>query len=289
MKIVTAVYELQRMRQLGHYRAVEAAYVRAFNQLPSSPDIQYVLYTDEHMMSGHYKTVMEQAITGKTVDVRIFDLNNSVFKPKVTAIKDILFAADANYYEVIDKHSCVNNYVELMLEKFNWVHDNITDDDEQVFWLDAGLFLNSCNFPWRPWIEENCSTTTFFKQLSEFVGQDFILFQSTHMPHGHGQIQHLREISDSDKGSELVISGGLWGGGAAKTKEITKELIANANALLDRGINTSDQECLTISVMRDPERFKILNFTDWYDYQKVFLEIMGKYDPTTYDKNQFTL
>jgi hypothetical protein len=288
MKIVTAVYELQRMRHLGHYRAVEAAYIRAFRQLPASPDIHYVLYTDQHMMTV-YKADMESAMTGKSVDLKVVDLNDSIFKSRVTEIKNRLFEAAPEYYELVDKHSAVNNYVELMLQKFLWVHDNITDDDEQVLWLDAGLFLNSCNFPWRPWIEANCSTTEFFTKLGEFVGQEFLLFQSLHMPHGHGQLQHLREIAESDKGSELVISGGLWGGGAAKTKEITKELIANANALLDRGINTSDQECLTISVMRDPERFKILNFTDWYDYQKVFLEILGKYDPETYDKNVFSL
>jgi hypothetical protein len=288
MKIVTAVYELQRLRQLGHYRAVEAAYIRAFRQLPASPDIDYVLYTDEHMMTV-YKSDMERAMSGKSVDLRILNLNDSVFKPKVTVIKERLFAANADYYEVVDKHSCVENYVELMLEKFNMVHDNITDEDEQVFWLDAGLFLNSCNFPWRPWIEDNCSTPLFFQKLSDFVGQDFLLFQSLYMPHGHGQLQHLREIADSDKGSELVISGGLWGGGAIKTKEITQELIANANALLDRGINTSDQECLTISVMRNPDNFKILNFEQWDDYQKNLITIFGKYNPLTYDKNYCNL
>lgn len=288
MKIVTAIYELFKGHGLGHYRAVEAAYIRAFRFLPAVPDIKYVLYTDRDLWNK-YEMDFRMAVEGKQVEIKFFDLNHSQYKPKVTAIKEKLSAIDADYYEKVDKHSAVDNYVELMLEKFNMVHYNIQNDDDFVYWMDAGLFLNSCNFPWRGWIGDNCKKPEFFEKLKEFTGDSFILFQSSHMPHGHGNAQVLHKLIPDAKGSDLIVSGGLWGGNCLKTQHLTMEMAHYAHQLLDEGINISDQECLTMAVMSNPDDFKILNFTDWYDYQKVFLEIYGKYDPLTYDKNNCTL
>jgi hypothetical protein len=288
MKIVTAIYELFKGHGLGHYRAVEAAYIRAFRFLPTGTDIKYVLYTDRDLWQK-YSVDFERAIENKKVEIKFFDLNHSQYKSKITGIKQGLFAVNGEYYEKVDKHSAVDNYAELMLEKFNMVHHSIEDGDDFVYWLDAGLFLNSCNFPWRDWIGENCRKPEFFQKLIEFTGNNFILFQSVQMPHVHTHMQVLRKLMPNAKGSDLVVSGGLWGGELKRTKSITMELAHYAHLLLDEGLNVSDQECLTLSVMREPNNFKILNFTDWYDYQKVFLEIYGKYDPETYDKNSFTL
>jgi hypothetical protein len=289
MKIVTAIYELFKGHGLGHYRAVEAAYIRAFRFLPCNTEIQYVLYTDVELWAKYNGDFMK-ATENKNVTIKFFNLSHSQYKPAINAIKERLSSIDADYYEKIDKHSAVDNYAELMLEKFNMVNDNIDlEKDDQVFWMDAGLFLNSCNFPWREWIGENCSKPEFFEKLKSFTDKDFILFQSTQMPHVSTHMWALRGIIPDAKGSDLIVSGGLWGGDAQKTKDITQQMAHDCHTLIDQGFNISDQEVLTLNVMRSPEAFKILNFTDWYDYQKVFLEIYGKYDPETYDKNSFTL
>lgn len=282
MKVVTACYELLRELGLGHYRAYEAAYVKALGLLPSDPEIKYVVYIDERSYNI-YKPGVETAIKGKNLELKFFDLDNSEFKKETTAIKDRLFEANAEYYKTVDKHSAVNNYVELMLEKFNFVKDNITDDDDFVIWLDVGLFLNSCNFPWRWWIGENCHKIQFFRKLREFVGDDFIVFQSEFMPHGqHSYI--LNDLYPEAAGLNRVVSGGLWGGNPKKTKELCEEFITYGHYILGRDSLTSDQECMTLAIMKDMSRFKILEFGDWYDYQKVFLEIMGVYNPQRYNK-----
>lgn len=283
MKIVTACYELHRERSLGHYRATEAAYVKALNLLPSDPSIKYILYTDERTYNL-YKVGFDTAIDAKNLELKFFDLNTSEYKQKVTGIKNILFEANPDYYQTVDKHSCVNNYVELMLEKFNFVRNNIDDNDNQIFWLDVGLFLNSCNFPWRHWIGENCHKKLFFDKLQEFVGKDFILFQSAWMP--HGQHSHLLNLLYPENHTmNRVVSGGLWGGDPKKTKEFCEEFLKYGHYILDNGSLTSDQECLTLAIMKDRTRFKILEFNDWYDYQRVFLEILGVYNPATYNKD----
>jgi hypothetical protein len=286
MKIVTAIYELWKGHGLGHYRATEAAYIKGLKLLPDDKDIKYIIYTDE-LVWNNYNTPFKDAIANKNAEVKFFDLNQSEFNEKITKIKTHLSSLDWQYYEQIDKHTAVKNYAELMLEKFNFVKNNIEDDDDFVVWLDVGLFLNSCNFPWRWWIGENCHKKIFFDKLYEFTKDDFLIIQSSYMPITYRQA--LEQCEPNPQGSNLTVSGGLWGGNAQKAKTITAEFINNAHELLDADHIISDQEAITLSAMRNPEQFKYLTFHDWYDYQRVFLEILGVYDPQTYDKDNCTL
>lgn len=286
MKIVTAIYELFKGRGLGHYRSTDAAYIKGLSLMPKGDDLHYVVYTDAHTYN-RYKVQFDKAVVGKNVDIRLFELPASEYHPNIQSIITDLKKENADYYETVDKHSAVFGYTELMVEKFNMVANAITEDDEVAVWMDVGLFLNSCNFPWRPWVETNCYTHHFMDRLKEVCKDSFLLFQSHQMAHFYLYADVLRE--EAGGGTPYIISGGLWGGNAQKTKALCREMAQNAHTLHGRRLNVSDQECLSLSVMKDPTRFQILEFGDWYDYQIVFLKILGVYDPQTYNKDTCTL
>lgn len=279
MKIVTAAYDLTRSCNQGAYKGFDAAYIQLLNLLPKGDWIKYVIYTDS-VTYGRYQPSFDTLRDKENVMVKFFNWQDSEYHPKLQTI--IEQARDKVPCDIRrDKHILVNGYCEVVTSKFKFVMENIEDDDI-IFWLDAGLFHGSCNIPWRDWIRENCNTKFFFNKVGDMAKDDFLIAQSNVMPHPVEVRDIINTIVPEQKGSNLIVSGGFWGGNFAKVKDLCEEMREYGHKILDMGIYVSDQECMACSLVKDNTRFKVIEFGNWYDYQSVFLRIMGLYNSDTY-------
>ena len=202
-KIVTSVYDLNYIDERG------GALYKGFDLLTKTirniifPNYEYVIYTDKKTYDRHNLSIV---FNQPNVQIKFHELDSEFYINVVNPLR-LKKVSENNIWDRI--HS-VNNYVEVMYNKFEFLLNESENYDGNVTWIDAGLFGTSCAGAWRNYIGEIAHTELFVEKIFEKINQYGIISLK-----GNSIVMNYE---DRDKINNLfdvncfIIPGGLFGG-----------------------------------------------------------------------------
>jgi hypothetical protein len=179
-----------------------------------------------------------------------------------------------------DRIYCVNNYLEVVLNKLKFLIDESHDCDN-IFWIDAGLIGTSCHDGWRDYMAPLINSKNFLDKVVGKINQHgFIHLKGNSIVMNYETVAKFNQLF----GVELkVVPGCLFGGTVEKVRhvldgylDIFNQYLTTHNQLI------SEQEVLTVLTGRHLDECYTFEFSDWLDLQKAFLDILDIYDETKY-------
>jgi hypothetical protein len=185
---------------------------------------------------------------------------------KIEPIRQKVF----NSQEIYDRIYTVKNYLEVILNKLQFML-NETNDNENVIWIDSGLFGTSCHDRWRDYMVKIAHTKTFLIKLNECVDKyNFICIRGNQININYELKQDILELFGVDL---KIIPGGIFGGKSEYIKQIIGNYKEVFNTFLEcKNKLISEQEVL--SVLTSKTNTKFFEINDWLDFQRGILEIM---------------
>ena len=183
-----------------------------------------------------------------------------------------------------DRIYCVNNYLEVVLNKLKFLIDESHDCDN-IFWIDAGLIGTSCHDGWRDYMAPLINSKNFLDKVVDKINQHgFIHLKGNSIVMNYETVAKFNNLF----GVELkVVPGCLFGGTSEKVRHILDGYLDIFNQYLTTHNQfISEQEVLTVLTGRHLDECYAFEFGDWLDLQKAFLNILDIYDETKYVKEK---
>jgi hypothetical protein len=263
MKIVTAIYELvyEGSRGGGVYKSFPLLTKTMRNII--FEDFEYVIYTNK---DTYQKYNLNNYFNKPNIEIKFVELNSEYYLNKIEPIRQKVF----NSQEIYDRIYTVKNYLEVILNKLQFML-NETNDNENVIWIDSGLFGTSCHDRWRDYMVKIAHTKTFLIKLNECVDKyNFICIRGNQININYELKQDILELFDVDL---KIIPGGIFGGKSEYIKQIIGNYKEVFNTFLEcKNKLISEQEVL--SVLTSKTNTKFFEINDWLDFQRGILEIM---------------
>jgi len=278
--IVTSIYELnyEPKRNGEVYKnigllteTIDALIHNRFN---------YVIYTDKKTSDKHS---LESKYNRENVKIIFKELNSDFYLNTINPIRENVF----NKIEIYDRIYTVKNYEEVIfnkLENLLEVSNNLkgNGNENQIIWLDSGLFGTSCSDGWRDYMRDMIYNKTVFldKIFEKVSSHNFICTKGNGIEINYELRDQLNSLFNFDIS---IIPGCLFGG----KQEYIDSILINYKEVLTKYIKKyealiSEQEVL--SVLTNDKNVKFYEFDDWLDLQKAFLKIMDIYDESKYNK-----
>jgi|688.fasta_scaffold236797_3 hypothetical protein len=263
MKIVTAIYELvyEGSRGGGVYKSFPLLTETMRNII--FEDFEYVIYTNK---DTYQKYNLNNYFNKPNIEIKFVELNSEYYLNKIEPIRQKVF----NSQEIYDRIYTVKNYLEVILNKLQFML-NETNDNENVIWIDSGLFGTSCHDRWRDYMVKIAHTKTFLIKLNECVDKyNFICIRGNQININYELKQDILELFGVDL---KIIPGGIFGGKSEYIKQIIGNYKEVFNTFLEcKNKLISEQEVL--SVLTSKTNTKFFEINDWLDFQRGILEIM---------------
>jgi hypothetical protein len=263
MKIVTAIYELvyEGSRGGGVYKSFPLLTETMRNII--FEDFEYVIYTNK---DTYQKYNLNNYFNKPNIEIKFVELNSEYYLNKIEPIRQKVF----NSQEIYDRIYTVKNYLEVILNKLQFML-NETNDNENVIWIDSGLFGTSCHDRWRDYMVKIAHTKTFLIKLNECVDKyNFICIRGNQININYELKQDILELFDVDL---KIIPCGIFGGKSEYIKQIIGNYKEVFNTFLEcKNKLISEQEVL--SVLTSKTNTKFFEINDWLDFQRGILEIM---------------
>jgi hypothetical protein len=263
MKIVTAIYELvyEGSRGGGVYKSFPLLTETMRNII--FEDFEYVIYTNK---DTYQKYNLNNYFNKPNIEIKFVELNSEYYLNKIEPIRQKVF----NSQEIYDRIYTVKNYLEVILNKLQFML-NETNDNENVIWIDSGLFGTSCHDRWRDYMVKIAHTKTFLIKLNECVDKyNFICIRGNQININYELKQDILELFDVDL---KIIPGGIFGGKSEYIKQIIGNYKEVFNTFLEcKNKLISEQEVLSVLTLKTNTKFFEIN--DWLDFQRGILEIM---------------
>ena len=212
----------------------------------------------------------------KPFEFKFKELNTSNTCELIDKIRTQELSGGINY----DRIYCVNNYLEVVLNKLKFLIDESHDCDN-IFWIDAGLIGTSCHDGWRDYMAPLINSKNFLDKVVDKINQHgFIHLKGNSIVMNYETVAKFNNLF----GVELkVVPGCLFGGTVEKVRhvldgylDIFNQYLTTHNQLI------SEQEVLTVLTGRHLDECHAFEFSDWLDLQKAFLDILDIYDETKY-------
>jgi hypothetical protein len=276
MKIVTSIYELNYVKERGGqiYKQFPLLTHTIKNIIFSG--YEYVIYTDKKTLE---KYNLSQVFNFPNVKIKIEELNSEFYIKNINPIREKVFSS----HDLYDRIYTVENYMEVIFNKFKFLLNELNDQDN-VVWIDAGLFGTSCHDSWRDDMVKLCHSELFLEKINETINNhSFFCLKGNDIQINYELNNKINELF----GTKIKITpGGLFGGKSNKIKQV----LANYENLLNLFIKTyndiiSEQEILCLLTYN--KNIKYFEFNDWLDFQKGILNMMGLLD-SNYKTNKFT-
>jgi hypothetical protein len=272
-KIVTSVYLLNYITERGGggYKGIDLLTQTIRNIL--FDDYEYVVYTNE---DTYNKTQLKEMINHKNVTFKFVELNSNYFNETLKPIQQRRVSEG----EIWDRIYSVDHYIEVILNKLEFLVSESIDYDGDVVWIDSGLFGTSCNNGWRDYMNVICHTDEFLSKVFDKINDfEFISLKGEHILINYVLKDKLNNIFNTNF---KIIPGGIFGGNSTKNIELLSNYKVIYQEIIDK-INdyVSEQELLFLLLN---DKIKTFDFDDWDDLQKGVLKIMDLYDETSYDK-----
>jgi hypothetical protein len=275
-KIVTSIYDLNYINERGGmiYKSFDLLTLTFRNVIFS--DYDYIIYTDHRTYNNHnFSDFFERP----NVTIKFLELNGDLYNELINPLR----LKKIQSGDIWDRIHSVNNYVEVMYNKFEIILKECENFDGSLVWIDSGLFGTSCSDGWRDYMVKIAHTEYFFKKIFEKIElYDLISLKGNAITINYEDKNKINNLFNLNC---EIVPGGLFGGKSSDVlncfstyKEIIKKMV-------NCGFYTSDQEILYI-LLSNQERKMFFEFDDWVDFQKGILKIMDLYDENEYSTHE---
>jgi hypothetical protein len=272
-KIVSSIYELNYVTERNSERYKNFPLLVATIKNIIFPEYQYVIYTDKN---SYEKFNLQSEFNHSNVEFRFKELNTSESCELIDRIRTQELSGGMNY----DRIYCVNNYLEVVLNKLKFLIDE-SHDCENIFWVDAGLIGTSCHDGWRDYMASLINSKNFLDKVTEKIKQyGFIHLKGNSILMNYELSAKFNELF----GVELkVVPGCLFGGTSENVRHLLDNYLDIFTSYLEKHNQLiSEQEVLTVIAGQNTDKCHAFEFGDWLDLQKAFLEILDIYDESKY-------
>lgn len=274
-KVVTAVYDLNYISERGDglYKGLFLLTKTISNII--FPDYEYVIYTDKKTFDTHN---LSEYFNQKNVTIKIQELNSEFYLGVVNPLR-LEKVAQGNIW---DRIHCVNNYVEVMYNKFEFLLRESESFNGNLIWIDAGLFGTSCGVAWRDYMAEIAHSQFFLQKIFEKINSyGLISLKGEQVGMNYTDREKINNLFNVDC---FIVPGGLFGGTSDLVNDCFSSYKEIIEKMVENGFYTSDQEILSILLSKQPIK-KFYEHDDWDDLQRGILKIMDLYDESVYNKN----
>lgn len=272
-KIISAIYELNYVPERNGERYKNFPLLVATIKNIIFPEYQYVIYTDKN---SYEKFNLQYEFNQPNVEFKFKELNTSETCELIDRIRTQELSGGMNY----DRIYCVNNYLEVVLNKLKFLIDE-SYDCENVVWIDAGLIGTSCHDGWRDYMAPLINSKNFLDKVSEKIIQHgFIHLKGNSIVMNYEMVARFNELF----GVELkVVPGCLFGGKSEIVRHLFDGYLDIFTSYLEKHSQLiSEQEVLTAITGQNKDICYAFEFGDWLDLQKSFLDILDIYDESKY-------
>jgi hypothetical protein len=272
-KIISAIYELKYVEGINSERYKNFPLLVATIKNIIYPEYRYVIYTDQN---SYDKFNLKYEFNFPNVEFKFKELNTSETCKLIDRIRTQELSGGINY----DRIYCVNNYLEVVLNKLKFLIDESHDCDN-IFWIDAGLIGTSCHDGWRDYMAPLINSKNFLDKVVDKINQHgFIHLKGNSIVMNYETVAKFNDLF----GVELkVVPGCLFGGTSEKVRHILDEYLDIFNQYLTTHNQLiSEQEVLTAITGKHLDECYAFEFGDWLDLQRAFLDILDIYDETKY-------
>ena len=272
-KIVSAIYELNYVPERNGERYKNFPLLVATIKNIIFPEYQYVIYTDKN---SYEKFNLQYEFNQPNVEFKFKELNTSETCELIDRIRIQELSGGMNY----DRIYCVNNYLEVVLNKLKFLIDE-SYDCENVVWIDAGLIGTSCHDGWRDYMAPLINSKNFLDKVTEKIIQHgFIHLKGNSIVMNYEMVARFNELF----GVELkVVPGCLFGGKSEIVRHLFDGYLDIFTSYLEKHNQLiSEQEVLTAITGQNKNICYAFEFGDWLDLQKSFLDILDIYDESKY-------
>jgi hypothetical protein len=272
-KVISAIYELKYVEGINSERYKNFPLLVATIKNIIYPEYRYVIYTDQN---SYDKFNLKYEFDFPNVEFKFKELNTSETCELIENIRTQELSGGINY----DRIYCVNNYLEVVLNKLKFLIDESHDCDN-IFWIDAGLIGTSCHDGWRDYMAPLINSKNFLDKVVDKINQHgFIHLKGNSIVMNYETVAKFNQLF----GVELkVVPGCLFGGTSEKVRHILDGYLDIFNQYLTTHNQLiSEQEVLTVLTGKKNEECYAFEFSDWLDLQKSFLDILDIYDETKY-------
>lgn len=272
-KIVSSIYELNYVQERNGERYKNYPLLVATIKNIIFPEYQYVIYTDEN---SYNKFNLKHEFNHPNVEFKFKELNTSPSCELIDRIRHEELSGGMNY----DRIYCVNNYLEVVLNKLQFLIDESLDCDN-LFWVDAGLIGTSCHDGWRDYMAPLINSKNFLDKVVEKINSHgFIHLKGNSIIMNYEMKDRFRDLF----GVELqVVPGCLFGGKSGNVRHLLDGYLDIFTSYLEKHNQLiSEQEVLTAITGQNKDKCYSFEFGDWLDLQKSFLQILDIYDETKY-------
>ncbi len=162
-KIISAIYELKYVEGINSERYKNFSLLVATIKNIIYPEYRYVIYTDQN---SYDKFNLKYEFNFPNVEFKFKELNTSETCELIDRIRTQELSGGINY----DRIYCVNNYLEVVLNKLKFLIDESHDCDN-IFWIDAGLIGTSCHDGWRDYMAPLINSKNFLDKVVDKINQ----------------------------------------------------------------------------------------------------------------------
>ena len=272
-KIVSSIYELNYVQERNGERYKNYPLLVATIKNIIFPEYRYVIYTDEN---SYNKFNLKHEFNHPNVEFKFKELNTSPSCELIDRIRHEELSGGMNY----DRIYCVNNYLEVVLNKLQFLIDESSDCDN-LFWVDAGLIGTSCHDGWRDYMAPLINSKNFLDKVVEKINlHGFIHLKGNSIIMNYEMKDRFRDLF----GVELqVVPGCLFGGKSEIVRHLLDGYLDIFTSYLEKYNQLiSEQEVLTVLTSKKYDDCYAFEFGDWLDLQKGFLQILDIYDESKY-------
>lgn len=271
LKIVTSIYELNYEKNRG------GMVYKSFPLLTQTirniifDEYEYVIYTDKKTYEKHN---LQLYFNKPNITIKFHELNSEFYVNQVNNLRKSKFDSG----EIYDRIYCVENYIEVILNKIKFLLKESVEDKNTI-WIDSGLFGTSCHDSWRDYVNEFAHSKYFLDKINEKIENNkFICLRGNGIVVNYELKDKIRNLFNVDI---KLVPGGLFGG---KNKEI-HETLSEYQTIFEKYIShykelISEQEVL--SILTNNKNIKNFDFNDWNDLQRGILKIMDYYEEDKY-------
>lgn len=277
IKIVSSIYELNYVKERNGERYKNYPLLVKTIKNIIFPEYDYVIFTDNN---SYNKFNLKNEFNYPNVTFKIVELNTSEHCELIDKIRTQELSKGMNY----DRIYCVNNYLEVVLNKLKFLIDESFDCDK-IFWIDAGLIGTSCHDGWRDYMVPLINSKNFLDKVIEKIN----LYGFIHLLGNTIEINYeLRNRFNSLFNTELkIVPGCLFGGKSESVRNVLKDY----SNIFIKYLNTynqliSEQEVLSLLTKTNEDICFGFEFDDWLDLQKSFLMILDIYDKSKYNRDK---
>lgn len=276
-KVVTSIYDLNYINERGSglYKGFDLLTITIRNLIYD--DYDYVIYTN---METYNKPSFKSFFLNKpNITIKIKELNsdfyiNTILPCKVKKVQE---------GHIWDRIHSVDNYVEVMYNKFEFLSEESKGFEGNLLWIDAGLFGTSCSNGWRDYMNILCHNKNFLDKCFEKIEScGTISLKGNHIAMNYEEREKLSHLF---KKPIFIIPGGLFGGKSSQIYNHFKDYQTVIKSMVETyGFYTSDQEILCIC-LSEKDDVCFFDHDDWDDLQKGILKILDVYDSEKYNKD----